>query len=73
MAKLEACKCKSTLVVFLLGVLTGALLVGFVFLYGQSQAEDYQNSVLKTFTVSPVTTQLDTVRFTNPIGGDGRH
>ena len=41
------------MVVFWLGVLTGALIVGFIFLYNVLNSSDYNNSLLKFSTTSP--------------------
>jgi hypothetical protein len=51
-------------VLFWLGVLTGAMLVGLAFFYGMWQSLDSQDAILKLNTVK-------TLQITTPMGGDG--
>ncbi len=56
------------MVVFWLGVLTGAVVIGLIFFYGALRATDYQSAVLKlqkVFTAPAV----ETTQTTKGIGG----
>jgi hypothetical protein len=68
------------MVIFWLGMLTGALVVGFIFLYQMVNTEYYQTAIIRNNLLKNVTTTTKTV--TNPttslqgvgtqaIGGDG--
>lgn len=78
--KETSCPCNvgtHPMVIFWLGVLTGALVLGFVFFYQAMQAEDYQSSILKLFRVSKPATTLETVTtdttLVDGIGGGPGH
>ena len=59
------CMYSHPVIIFWLGVLTGALAVGFLFLSGVLHSQDYQSAILKLKATQPVQTQVS-----NPIGGD---
>ncbi|MFA6992217.1 MAG: hypothetical protein WC269_02965 [Candidatus Gracilibacteria bacterium] len=70
----EKCSCGNLhpFVVFWLGVLTGALLVGLAFFYGMWQTQEGQNAILKmrTKTLQTQPVGRDRGGITNPVGGD---
>lgn len=47
------------MVVFWIGVLTGALVVGFVFLYQSLNNDDYKSALLKYTSPTSTSTQLN--------------
>jgi len=60
-------------VLFWLGVLTGAMIVGLAFFYGMWQSQDAENAVLKLNTTKILQLQPvggDRGGITNPVGGD---
>lgn len=58
------CMYSHPFLMFWVGLLTGAVVVGFLFLSGVLHGQDYQSAILKTQTIKTLVAPA-------PIGGDG--